>query len=127
MEGFVTGLGHIGIPTNDMKESVAFYEKLGFKNVHQAQNGDVQVVFLQYESCMLELYENGKAVGKNGAVDHFALDTKNADVLYNKMKEEGYTMLTPGVVKLPFWEKGIQYFIIEGPNKERIEFCEILN
>ena len=35
-------------------------------------------------------------------------------------------MLTPGINSLPFWEKGIKFFIIEGPNRERIEFCEIL-
>lgn len=30
MKNYVTGLQHIGIPTNDIKKSLEFYEKLGF-------------------------------------------------------------------------------------------------
>ena len=33
-------------------------------------------------------------------------------------------VLSNGIEELPFWEKGVAFFIIEGPNKERIEFCE---
>ena len=38
--------------------------------------------------------------------------------------EQGYKVLSNGIEELPFWEKGVAFFIIEGPNKERIEFCE---
>lgn len=30
MKDIATGLQHIGIPTNDIAETIAFYEKLGF-------------------------------------------------------------------------------------------------
>ena len=126
MKNYVTGLQHIGIPTNDMKKSLEVYEKLGFENIYQVKKGKETVVFLRYENLTLELYENGAALGRDGSVDHFALDTKHVEALYLQMKEEGYTMLTPGINSLPFWEKGIKFFIIEGPNKERIECCEIL-
>ena len=29
-------------------------------------------------------------------------------------------------MELPFWEKGIRYFNIKGPNEEVVEFCEIV-
>ena len=38
----------------------------------------------------------------------------------------GYKLLTDGIQSLDFWENGIQYFIIEGPNKEKLEFCQKL-
>lgn len=37
MKNYVTGLQHIGIPTNDIKKSLEFYEKLGFENIYDAQ------------------------------------------------------------------------------------------
>ena len=126
MKNYVTGLQHIGIPTNDIKKSLEFYEKLGFENIYQVKNGAETVAFLRYENLTLEIYENGAASERDGSVDHFALDTKHVEELYEKMKQEGYTMLTPGINSLPFWEKEIKFFIIEGPNRERIEFCEIL-
>ena len=27
---------------------------------------------------------------------------------------------------IAFWDKGARYFFIQGPNNEKIEFCEIL-
>ena len=27
---------------------------------------------------------------------------------------------------LPFWENGVKFFTIEGPNKEKVEFGQIL-
>ena len=35
-------------------------------------------------------------------------------------------MLDQQVNGLPFWENGVKFFTIEGPNKEKIEFCEKL-
>ena len=39
MKNYVTGLQHMGIPTNDIKKSLEFYEKLGFENIYQVKNG----------------------------------------------------------------------------------------
>ena len=30
------------------------------------------------------------------------------------------------VESLPFWENGVKFFTIEGPNREKVEFCEML-
>ena len=35
-------------------------------------------------------------------------------------------MIDDHVMSLPFWEKGIRYFNIEGPNHEVLEFCEVV-
>ena len=64
------------------------------------------------------------------ADDHFAIyddDVKNIEELFNVVKEAGtFKMLDQQVNGLPFWEHGVKFFTIEGPNKEKIEFCEKL-
>ena len=40
----ITGLQHIGLPTNDMKATVAFYEKLGFTVAYRTMNnGEMKI------------------------------------------------------------------------------------
>jgi lactoylglutathione lyase len=49
------------------------------------------------------------------------------DDLFLVVKEAGtFKMLDQQVNGLPFWENGVKFFTIEGPNKEKIEFCEKL-
>ncbi len=33
-----TGLQHVGIPTNDIAKTIAFYEALGFRIIHRKDN-----------------------------------------------------------------------------------------
>jgi hypothetical protein len=62
-----------------------------------------------------------------GAIDHIAIDVKNIEDLFLVVKEAGtFKMLDQQVNGLPFWENGVKFFTIEGPNKEKIEFCEKL-
>ena len=61
---------------------------------------------------------------KYRAINHFALNCTDIQAAYAWICEQGYKVLSNGIEELPFWEKGVAFFIIEGPNKERIEFCE---
>ena len=62
-----------------------------------------------------------------GAIDHIAIDVKDIEGLFEMMKSSNsFCMLDMQVNSLPFWEKGVKFFTIEGPNKEKIEFCERL-
>lgn len=69
------------------------------------------------------------------------IDVKNIDALFEEVKAKAieaekvatekqatplFRMLDTQVNGLPFWEKGVKFFTIEGPNKEKIEFCERL-
>ena len=57
----------------------------------------------------------------------FRSDVKNIEDLFQVVKEAGtFKMLDQQVNGLPFWENGVKFFTIEGPNKEKIEFCEKL-
>ena len=74
-----TGVQHIGVPTNDIAKTIAFYETLGFVNEHQADNNGEKVAFLKLGDMVIETYQNGKAVGAAGAVDHIAINVTDVD------------------------------------------------
>ena len=126
MKTKITGIQHAGIPTNDIGKSMQFYRGLGFEPVWQTvnpNNGEA-VAFLQLGNLVMEIYENRQAAGKSGAIDHIALNVTDIDAVFSKIKELGYEMLDDNIRFLPFWEYGVRFFTIIGPNKEKIEFCE---
>ena len=45
---------------------------------------------------------------------------------YKNICENGYEVITDGIEQLPFWDNGVKFFMIKGPNEERIEFCQKL-
>ena len=124
---------HIGIPTNDINKTIEFYRTLGFETALRTVNGTEEVAFLQLHNLMIETYQNHQAKMEYGAIDHIAIDVKNIEdlfdevkVLADKSKTPLFHMLDHQVNGLPFWENGVKFFTIEGPNKEKIEFCERL-
>ena len=138
---FTTGVQHIGIPTNDIKKTIEFFQLLGFDIAYRTINGPEEVSFLQLHNLVIETYQNHQAKMKSGAIDHIAIDVKNIDALFEEVKAKAieaekaasekqatplFRMLDTQVNGLPFWEKGVKFFTIEGPNKEKIEFCERL-
>ena len=104
----INGLQHIGLPTNDLEKTVAFYEGLGFSVALRTVNeaAGEQVAFLQLKELMIEAYQTSRAAGRAGAVDHIALDD--------------------AVRFLPFWARGVRFFTILGPNGEKVEFSQKL-
>lgn len=124
----IIGLQHVGIPTNDLDETISFYEQFGFKNVYQTVNteADERVAFLQLGNLMIETYETKRAVLREGAWDHIALDVTDIESVFQLVKEKELPMVDEGVRFLPFWEHGVRFFTILGPNKEKVEFCQKL-
>lgn len=124
---FTTGVQHIGIPTNDIKKTIEFYKALGFEVAFRTVNGTEEVAFLQLHNLMIETYQNHQAKMEYGAIDHIAINVKHIDKIFAEIKGNGtFTLLDSQVNGLPFWENGVKFFTIEGPNKEKIEFCEKL-
>lgn len=122
----LNGVQHIGIPTNDLEKTIAFYHSLGFTTAYRTVNekADEPVAFLQSGNLIIEAYENGNAVQKTGAIDHIALDVKDIDSLFEEIQAAGFRLLDTSVQSLSFWEHGVRFFTIIGPNAEKIEFCE---
>lgn len=141
IKDFTIGVQHIGIPTNDIKKTIEFFQLLGFDIAFRTINGPEEVAFLQLHNLVIETYQNHQAKMEYGAIDHIAIDVKNIDALFEEVKAKAieaekvatekqatslFRMLDTQVNGLPFWEKGVKFFTIEGPNKEKIEYCERL-
>ena len=80
----------------------------------------------EFCGAALLFYENHAAVGKPGAIDHIALDTTDVEAAFAAAKEAGLTMLDDEIHGLPFWANGVKFFTVEGPNGEKVEFCQKL-
>ena len=119
---------YIGLPTNDLQKTVEFYKSLGFEVIMQSYNEKAgeKVAFLQIKNYCIETFENGQAAMSDGAYQHVALDVEDIESMYQKICNEKYTVITDGIEELPFWENGVKFFMIKGPNEERIEFCQKL-
>lgn len=119
-----TGLQHIGLPTNDFKKTLDFYAALGFEVAYQTVNNGEPVAFLKLGDLVFETYENGKAVGTAGAVDHVAINVTDVEEARRLADELKLNVIEEG--QLPFWENGVKYFTVLGPNQEKIEFNQYL-
>lgn len=128
MGKFTAGLQHIGIPTNDMNATLDFYRRLGFELAHETflKEENCRVCFMRLDNLCIEAYENHQALLASGAIDHIALDATDIEAAFDFAKKGGFTMLDTEIHFLPFWEKGVRFFKIEGPNRETVEFCQIL-
>ena len=111
LKNYSTGVQHIGIPTNDIDKTVEFYHKLGF---------------LKLGTLVVETYENHAAKMEHGAIDHVALDVRDIEEIFQYINEAGLNSTQDTIHFLPFWENGVKFFTIEGPNKEKVEFSQYL-
>lgn len=133
----INHLQHVGIPVTELEKGITFYESLGFKNVmtttflHGKSTGTVAM--MQYKKkVVIELYQFPKKelaairARTQGNIDHIAFDVSDIDKTFAQLTKAGYTIAEPEPVFLPFWKKGCKYFNLIGPNKERLEFNQIL-
>ncbi|GAE14316.1 hypothetical protein IX307_001307 [Bacteroides pyogenes] len=73
----MSGVQHIGIPTNDIQATIAFYKRLGFDVALSTQNNDEKVAFLQLHNLIIETYENHSATLQTGAIDHISINVNS--------------------------------------------------
>ena len=137
MKGNLQGLQHLGIPVTDLERSKAFYMQLGFSEAMRTdiprQSEPVRVAMMQHENFTIELYqldqERRQEIAKrsDGHIDHVALNVLNIEQAYAEIKSAGLEILEDNApVFLPFWEHGVKYFTVRGPDGEKIEFNQIL-
>lgn len=125
---YSTGIQHIGIPTNDIEKTIAFYKELGFETALQTINkeADEKVAFLKLKTLVIETYENKAAKFESGAIDHVAIDVNDIEEVYQYISEKKLNTTNDTIHFLPFWKNGVRFFTIEGPNMEKIEFSQYL-
>ncbi len=122
----ISGLQHIGLPTGAIEKTLDFYKAFGFEEIYSTYNGTQRVVFLQLSSLCLEVYELGNAPEQNGAIDHLALEVDDIETAYRAAMQLNLNIIEDGIRYLPFWDKGIRFFTVTGPSRERLEFVQKL-
>lgn len=124
----INGVQHVGIPTDNIDLTISFYETIGFETIYRTFNeaAGEKVVFMQLGNLVMEIYENHRAAMKTGAIDHVALDVTDIGAVFDYIKSTGIEMADDHVMSLPFWNNGVKFFTVIGPNKEKIEFCQKL-
>ena len=124
----VLGLQHIGIPTQVFEETVDFYKSLGLEPYYNARisESNFRVAFLRMGKITIEVYETKNTEHKSGAINHIALDVRDIDAAWQQVQALSLRCVDEQVRFLPFFEHGIRFFTIVGPNCEQIEFSQIL-
>lgn len=128
IKDYATGLQHIGIPTMDLEKTTKFYQELGFEIAHSAylEDKDQHVNFLKLGDLCIETYEEKEAAMCYGAIEHVAINVTDIYAVYDMVCAKGLNTLNDQVNALPFWDNGVKFFTIEGPNKEKVEFSQYL-
>ena len=106
---------------DSLNRSVAVFEAKYAKSLNDLDTACEKAV-----QQMIETYENRQAAMCSGAVDHIAIDVKDIEAALSFVNERNLNNLNDCIHFLPFWENGVKYFKIEGPNKEIIEFSQIV-
>lgn len=129
------GLAHIGIVVSDIKRSKRFYGQFGFKEVFKTKiKGDqdeAEVIILRNVGINIQLIQPADKLEevklrKDGHIDHIAFDVRDVEKAFQELRDSGIKVLEEKPVFLPFWERGIKYFNILGPDGERLEFSQKL-
>ena len=118
-----TGIQHLGIPTGDLGKTIEFYQGLGFEVIWQNPG---EVAFLQNGTLVIETYAVEAPAMKSGAIDHVALNVKDIEAAWKDAQACGYETEDTAINFLPFFEKGVKFFTIIGPNREKVEFNQYL-
>jgi lactoylglutathione lyase len=138
LQGNFKGLQHLGIPVSDLKISVEFYSRLGFKRILSTEvvfpdeNDREYVAMMEQNQVIIELYQLTKKNQpelknrRDGHVDHIAFDVGDVDKAFADLKKGGFEMIQDKPVFLNFWNRGCKYFAIRGPDGEKLEFNQIL-
>jgi len=113
LKTYTTGIQHIGIPTNDIEKTIAFYKKLGFEVALRTVNKEAgeKVAFLKLETLVIETYENKAAKLESGAIDHVAINVKDIEEVYQYIEHKQINTTKDTIHFLPFWTK---------PGKDRV-------
>jgi lactoylglutathione lyase len=128
---YVKGIHHIGIPVLSMEKTKKFYLGLGASIDHEQtdefEGRPIKVTVFVLYGVKVETYERPETAGKEGAIDHVAFEVADIDELYKEVKEAGYKLMNDcrdEVQTTSYWPATTRWFIIIGPDGEKLEFTQ---
>ena len=109
--------------TGGLDASCAFYSGFGMEVRRFSEDGK-PCAMLTCKGGAIKLVEDKAQAGRGrGRIDHIAFDIQNIDQAFEELKNEGFKLLDEApVLQGPVFDHGVKYFMIEGPDKEAIEF-----
>jgi len=132
MSNPVISLAHIGLRTENIEHSARFYESLGFVLQERlsvpAAEGAVEIAFLAQAGIVVELYQLPNRADKpfiGYGFEHIALNVSSLEDAMDWVGGLGHAIVE-GPTVLPSGERGVRYFMIAGPDNERVEFAQSL-
>ncbi|WP_422527078.1 VOC family protein [Serratia fonticola] len=133
MANLIAGLAHVGLRSADIERAARFYHSLGFTTIQslalEDPQGSIEVRFLALGELTLELYQlPWQGQQRDTAcfgIDHLALRVSDLAAAQQWVEELGYP-LTEGPTLQPSGRNGVRYFMIDGPDGERVEFNQPL-
>ena len=126
------GLGHIAVHTQDMEESIRFYERIGGtlqkKDVIPTPDGDKLLALVDFAGATLELIQSPvPAPMTEGNIPHIAVYVRDVDAAAAVLREAGVdTFMTEEKVVLPHLFGGLENWFFTGPSGEQIELLHML-
>jgi len=131
MEDIYLGLGHIAVCTENMEESLAFYEKIGGKllkkDILEKPDGILELALVALGSVTVELlkYPSGVHLGC-GSIPHFALYVRDVDEAAARIREKGVdSFKAPAKNVDPRLFGGLENWFFTGPSGEEIELLKM--
>lgn len=81
---------------------------------------------MQFKGLKLEITERAPTSASRGSLDHMALSVVDIEKAWEAVFKKKLEIVSESIGFAPFWENGLKYFKIKGPNGEIIEFIQIL-
>ena len=124
----VTGLQHLGLPTAALDETAAFYESLGFVRAHSTVNPGTgeRVCFLTCGGLCIETYECAAPARRPEPSTTWPWTWTTLSPPGRKCGWPAWPRWKMPFSSSPFWENGVRFFNLLGPNGETVEFSQRL-
>ena len=126
---------HVALSVRDLNASQAFYERLGFKQIHRwdADDKSLAIVHLKLNSVVLELFAYASNISAEPlqlevannltqvGVKHIGLRVHNVHECLEEMRNAGYETSKSEVTK---GRTNIDYFFIKDPDGMWVEIVQ---
>jgi len=132
MKEHFLGLAHVAVYTQNMEESIAFYEKLGGALEEQGsvftEAGEKKLALVSFAGTVVELTQSPTPMSmEEGNIPHIALLVDDLDAVAAEIRAAGVeTFMTPEKRVLPELFGGVQNWFFSGPSGEQFELLQKL-
>ena len=126
MKNYATGIQAHRNSNKGHGSNKSIFCKTWFEPAFETVNEGAKVAFLKLENLVIETYESDEATMKAGAIDHVAIDVKDIEETYKEVCAMDLNTMDDEIHFLPFWDNGVKFFTIKGPNEEKVEFSQFL-